>query len=131
MNYRIKFLLIFINIAAFIGCASNFLDNTTQPNTTILIDKPKVTFDLKKLPQKINIFTFDTNSRQEIMLFAGIIFFCVFFSSCHASSNGMWHDRFGNLLLLYFARICIIWIVFPSQKGKQLVSIELLFDGDG
>lgn len=73
MKYRIKFLLIFINITVFIGCASNFLDNTLQPNKTILIDKPKVSFDLKKLPQKINIFTFDTNSRQEIEFIKGTL----------------------------------------------------------
>ena len=65
MNYLNKLLIIFLNLTLFVSCTSNVPNNTFDSNKVISIDKPKVTYEVKKLPKRINIFLSDTKSIKE------------------------------------------------------------------
>ena len=65
MSYFYKFLIISANLILFIGCATNMPNNTFDSNKVISIDKPKVTYEVKKLPKSINIFLLDTKGIKE------------------------------------------------------------------
>ena len=65
MNYLNKLLIIFLNVTLFISCTSNIPNNTFDSNKVISIDKPKVTYEVKKLPKSINIFLLDTKGIKE------------------------------------------------------------------
>jgi len=65
MKYFYKLIIIFLNLILLIGCATNFYNNTFDSDKVISIEKPKVNYDLKKLPKNINILLFDTKSNKE------------------------------------------------------------------
>ena len=65
MNYLNKLLIIFLNLSLFVSCTSNIPNNTFDSNKVISIDKPKVTYEVKKLPKSINIFLLDTKGIKE------------------------------------------------------------------
>ena len=65
MNHLNKLLIAFINIIFFVSCASNIQDNSYQSKELISIDKPKVVYNFKKLPKRINVFLLDTNQTTE------------------------------------------------------------------
>jgi len=65
VNHLNKLLIAFINIIFFVSCASNIQDNSYQSKELISIDKPKVVYNFKKLPKRINVFLFDTNQTTE------------------------------------------------------------------
>ena len=49
-----------MNLTLLVSCTSNIPNNTFDSNKVISIDKPKITYDVKKLPKTINIFLSDT-----------------------------------------------------------------------
>ena len=65
MNHLNKLLIAFVNIIFFVSCSSNLIDSSYQTKELISIDKPKISYDFKKLPKKINIFLLDTNQTEE------------------------------------------------------------------
>jgi len=65
VNYLNKLLIIFLNLTLFVSCTSNVPNNTFDSNKVISIDKPKVTYEVKKLPKSINIFLLDTKGIKE------------------------------------------------------------------
>lgn len=65
MKYFYRLIAILVNLILFIGCTSNIPNNTFDLNKVISIEKPKVNYDLKKLPKNINIFLFDAEGNQE------------------------------------------------------------------
>ena len=65
VNYLNKLLIIFLNLTLFVSCTSNIPNNTFDSNKVISIDKPKVTYEVKKLPKSINIFLLDTKGIKE------------------------------------------------------------------
>jgi len=65
VNYLNKLLIIFLNLSLFVSCTSNIPNNTFDSNKVISIDKPKVTYEVKKLPKSINIFLLDTKGIKE------------------------------------------------------------------
>lgn len=65
VSYFYKFLIISANLFLFISCSTNIPNNTFDSNKVISIDKPKVTYEVKKLPKSINIFLLDTKGIKE------------------------------------------------------------------
>ena len=65
MNYLNKLLIIFLNLTLFVSCTSNIPNNTFDSNKVISIDKPRVMYEVKKLPKSINIFLSDTKGIKE------------------------------------------------------------------
>ena len=73
MNHLNKLVIIFLNLTLFISCASNIPNNTFDSNKVISIDKPKITYDVKKLPKTINIFISDTADIKEKEFVSGFL----------------------------------------------------------
>ena len=74
----------------FVSCASNIPNNTFDSNKVISIDKPKITYDVKKLPKTINIFISDTADIKEKEFVSGFLTNYYYFKE-HKSAYHIYH----------------------------------------
>ena len=72
MSYFYKFLIISANLILFIGCSTNIPNNTFDSNKVIAIEKPEISYDPTKLPERINVLVFDTEGLKEKEFISGL-----------------------------------------------------------
>ena len=93
MNYLKKLIIIFLNLTVFVSCTSNIPNNTFELNKVISIDKPKITYEVKKLPKRINIFLSDTKSIKEKEFINGFLMNYYYFKNQINYSRNNFHNK--------------------------------------
>jgi len=56
----------------FIGCSTNIPNNTYDSNKVIAIEKPEISYDPTKLPERINVLLFDMEGLKEKEFISGL-----------------------------------------------------------
>jgi hypothetical protein len=56
----------------FIGCSTNIPNNTFDSNKVIAIEKPEISYNQTKLPERINVLVFDTEGLKEKEFISGL-----------------------------------------------------------
>ena len=72
MSYFYKLLIISTNLILFIGCSTNIPNNTFDSNKVIAIEKPEISYDPTKLPERINVLLFDMEGLKEKEFISGL-----------------------------------------------------------
>ena len=72
MSYFYKFLIISANLILFLGCSTNIPNNTFDSNKVIAIEKPEISYNQTKLPERINVLVFDTEGLKEKEFISGL-----------------------------------------------------------